>query len=207
MLAHESIFERHYKDYLAKIKNASFEAIADSLGADLEKDTLWLSMFNKRYAVSPERIVGMDGSTPTYDICVILCRYILMCPGSPPRESDWVGFRDFKDSGPLVAYFSNVVEGAVVSRFTGGVDRLKAAAHGLGAYPPDLDVGYDLACQFDALAKVPMMLLFNDADEEFDATCSILFERRAQVYLDAECLAMLGHCLMRHLNKGRQPVL
>ncbi len=54
--------------------------------------------------------------------------------------------------------------------------------------------------QFNALPKLPMVLLFNDRDEEFPAQAKILFEQRAEVYLDAECLAILGNLLFQRLT-------
>jgi hypothetical protein len=56
--------------------------------------------------------------------------------------------------------------------------------------------------QFDALPRVPVMLLFNDADDEFPAKSSVIFERRAEHYLDSECLAMVGRCLFNFLKKA-----
>ena len=41
----------------------------------------------------------------------------------------------------------------------------------------------------------------NDRDVDFPAKCSILFERRADKYLDMECLAMLGWLLADRLRK------
>jgi len=52
------------------------------------------------------------------------------------------------------------------------------------------------------LPKVPVLLLFDDADEEFPAQCKVLFERRAKNYLDPECLAILGMLLSDFLNKA-----
>ena len=46
-----------------------------------------------------------------------------------------------------------------------------------------------------ALPRIPLLLLFNDADDEFAAQCAILFERRADRYLDMECLAIIGSLL------------
>jgi hypothetical protein len=43
-------------------------------------------------------------------------------------------------------------------------------------------------------------MLFNDADEEFPAQCAVLFERRAENYLDMECLAMVGMLLFEYLK-------
>ena len=49
---------------------------------------------------------------------------------------------------------------------------------------------------------IPIIILYNDADEEFSAKCSVLFESRAEKYLDAECLAMIGWQLFSHLKKA-----
>jgi len=45
-------------------------------------------------------------------------------------------------------------------------------------------------------------MLFNDADDEFSATCSVLFEQRAENYLDPECLAMVGRRLCTNLKNA-----
>jgi hypothetical protein len=49
---------------------------------------------------------------------------------------------------------------------------------------------------------VPVLVLFNDADEEFAARCAVLFERRAEKYLDMECLAMVGSLLFEQLKRA-----
>jgi hypothetical protein len=50
------------------------------------------------------------------------------------------------------------------------------------------------------LPKVPVLLLFDDVDEEFPAQCKVLFERRAEHYLDPECLAIIGRLLNNFLK-------
>jgi len=124
------------------------------------------------------------------DICVILCKYILLCPQIPPKEKDWVSFRDLKDSGPLTSYFANDVERAIAVHFNGRLSDMKNAGRTLKGYSPDIEVSYDLSMQFDALPKVPVVMLFNDADDEFPAKCAVLFETRAENYLDSECLPL-----------------
>ena len=83
--------------------------------------------------------------------------------------------------------------------FTGRPGALHQAAAGLGGQAPTDSFPHDLALAIPALPKVPLLLLFTDADDEFPAACSVLFERRAAAYLDMECLAMLGMQLARRL--------
>ena len=202
MQTEESVFEKTYHSYLEQLREISFESIAHDLGATIEKNRITLPLFINEYKVSVEGIADPAGQKPPHDICVILCKYILGCPDTPPKENGWVSFRNFKDSGPLIGYFTHDVERAISAYFSGRLNDLKKASDALGGCPTGLEVQYDLAVQFVALPKIPVMLLYNDEDEEFSAKCSVLFEGRAEKYLDAECIAMIGWQLFSHLKKA-----
>ncbi len=198
----ETVFKRHYQDYLAQFENISFKSVAPNLGGTAEADGINIAFFGMNYFISARGISDPLKNKPSYDVCVILSKYLLLCPTTSPKETEWVSFRNFKDSGPLITYFNNNVEKSIASFFKRKLDSLKKASHFLSGYRPNLDVRYDLAVQFDALPRIPVILLFNDADEEFPAKCSVLFERCAEKYLDAECLAILGWQLFIRLQKA-----
>jgi hypothetical protein len=202
MTSKNSVFEKTYKYYIAQVAEIDFKPIEQKLGVHAEGNDVTISLFGKPHKVSKNGITNPEGKRPSLDICVILCKYLLLCPDVYPREKEWVSFRDLKNSGPLTSYFANDVERAIAVCFAGRLDDLKEASKLLGGYPPDIEVAYDLAMQFDALPRVPVMLLFNDADDEFPAKSSVLFERRAEKYLDAECLAMVGRLLFTSLKKA-----
>ncbi len=204
MTNRESVFKKTYEKYLTQIKKIDFNSIKQKLGAEVEKNKIIIPLFGKPYKVSAAGIADPVGKQPMFDICVILCKYILLCPQIPPKGQDWVSFRDLKDSGPLTSYFVNDVERAIATQFNGRLCDMQNAGRTLKGYSPGIEVSYDLSMQFDALPKVPVVMLFNDADDEFSATCSVLFERRAENYLDPECLAMVGRCLFTHLKKAVQ---
>jgi hypothetical protein len=195
-------FEKTYQNYLDRLRKISFESVAPRLGAKIEGNRLKIPLFINEYEIAAEGIKDPKGKKPAYDICVILSKYILECPAIAPKEHDWVSFRNFKDSGPLISYFTNDVEKAIGAYFSGKLNDLKKASHKLDGYAPDLEVKYDFPVQFDALPKIPVIMLYNDADEEFSAKCSVLFESRAEKYLDAECIAMIGWQLFSHLKKA-----
>jgi len=200
----ESVFKKTYKNYLTQVDGIDFNLVKQKLGAKVERDKIIIPLFGKPYNVSGAGIFDPDGKQPMLDICVILCKYILLCPQIPPKEKNWISFRDLKDSGPLTSYFVNDVERAIAIQFNGRLGDIKNAGRTLKGYSPDIEVSYDLSMQFYALPKVPVVMLFNDADDEFSATCSVLFERRAENYLDPECLAMVGRCLFAYLKKIAQ---
>jgi len=187
-----AVFEETYNDYLSRLSAIDLADAAVCLGATMDEGRAIIPFLNRTYRVSKEGITRDDGQRPQLGTCVILSRYLLMCPLSEPTNTAWASYRDFKDSGPLATYWANDVEGALVEAFAGRLDDLAKAAEALGGYPPGEDFPYDACHRFDALPKIPMLLLFNDVDDEFPAKCTVLFQSSAEVYLDGECLGMLG---------------
>lgn len=195
-----SVFEETYTDYLARITRLDFEKIADRLGAEMDGDDLMIPVFGEPMRVSHSGITRPSGDRPNFSVCVILFKYLLLCPDHEPDGNDWVSFKDFKDSAPFAGAFFNYTEVPLAKYFTGRLKDLEAACRGIHGHPPGATFSYDLCMQFDALPKIPVLMLFNDIDEEFPAQSTVLFERRAENYLDMECLAMVGMLLFEYLK-------
>ena len=199
-----SVFAETYANYLARIAELDFVRIAGRLGTELSGGELMIPFLGNSYRVSRLGLSDTSGKRPDFSVCVVLFKYLLLCPDHDPLEDEWVTFKDFKDAAPFAGAFVNYTEAPLADHFTRNLARLESAARALGGRSPDTDFSYDLSLQFPALPKVPVLLLFNDADEEFAARCALLFERRAETYLDMECLAMVGSLLFERLKKAAQ---
>ncbi len=195
-----SVFEETYNNYLAQIAELDFKKIAGQLGAEMAGDELIIPFFGKPHRISAAGITAPSGSRPNFSVCVILFKYLLLCPDHDPVENDWVSFKDFTDSAPFSGAFVNYTEAALAKYFSGHLKDLETACRGIHGHPPVASFSYDLCMQFNALPKIPVLMLFNDADKEFPAQCMVLFERRAEKYLDMECLAMVGMLLFEYLK-------
>ncbi len=185
-------FEKIYEDYLSQLERLNFDPITDMLGVEIQDSAAIIPFFGKPYRVSAEGIVGPDGKRPSHSETVVLCKYLLLCPETEPEGDDWVTYKDFRDAAPFVQGFKSNAELPISRHFSGKIDKLKRASERLGGYPPHETLPYQLSRRFDTLPKVPVLMLFNDEDEEFPAQCSLLFQRRASGYLDMECLALIG---------------
>ena len=197
-----SVFEETYANYLAQIAELDFEKIAARLGAEIVGDEIMIPFFGSPHRISAAGISDPSGKRPNFSVCVILFKYLLLCPDDDPLENDWVSFKDFKDSAPFAGSFVNYTEVPLAKYFSGRVKDMEAACRVIHGYPPAATFSYDLCMQFDALPRIPVLMLFNDADKEFPAQCAVLFERRAEKYLDMECLAMVGMLLFEYLKAG-----
>ena len=197
-----SVFEETYTNYLAQIGGLDFNKIADRLGAEMVGEELIIPFFGKPFRISAAGISEPAGSRPNFSVCVVLFKYVLLCPDHDPVENDWVSFKDFRDSAPFAGAFVNYTEAPLAKYFSGCLKDLAAACRKIHGHQPAATFSYDLCMQFDALPKIPVLMLFNDADKEFVARCAVLFERRAENYLDMECLAMVGMQLFEYLKIG-----
>lgn len=201
MSSNSSIFERTYKGYLTQIDKIDSNPLEKILGIEREGSQIKLSLFGKPYRVSGKGIVDASGNKPSLDVCVVLSKYLLMCPEEIPEGKDWASYRDFKNTGPLAVYFENEIERAIAKHFTGELASLRRSSEVLGGYEPDAEFPYDAAIQFEALPRISLLLLFNDKDEEFPASCTLLYTESAERYLDGECLAILGRHLFEKLRE------
>ena len=190
-----SVFKETYQNYLDQIGQIDLDSIAEKLGGRVEKDEMVLSFFGQPYRISSRGITDPFGKQPPMGISVVLCKYLLLCPDIPSLDKDWVSYRDFKNTAPLVHSFVNHTERPIVQNYSNRLKDLAAACEKLGGRDPGLDLNYQLIMKLYPLPKVPVLLLFDDVDEEFPAQCKVLFERRAEHYLDPECLAIIGTLL------------
>ena len=195
------VYEQTYQDYLSRIAELDLKFTADKLDLQMSGEALIIPFFDKTFKVTKKGIADPSGRQPHLSVSVILCKYLLMCPMIVPLGGNWLSFKDFKDAAPLIQAFFNTVTLPIAESFSTRPADLERAAKKIGGYPPTDDYPYDLVMQFDALSKVPLLMLFNDKDEEFPAQCSVLFEKRIETLLDMECVAMVGMLFSEYLRK------
>ncbi len=195
------VFEKTYREYLNQIAGIDFEPLAEVIGVTVEEGKIKIPFFEKPYGVADKKITDPADKQPPFGVCVVLCKYLLLCPEAAMSEEGWSAYRDFKDAGPLTVFFANSVEKPLAEHFARRLNELETACQDLGGFAPDIELTYDLAVQFNALPRIPVLLLYNDADDEFPAHCSMLFRRGSDQFLDAESLAILGEIITRSLIK------
>ena len=194
-----SVYNQTYRYYLEQLKTMRFDGKEDPLGITVANDAVAVPYFGRSIRLTADGLIDASGSRPDFADCVVVCRYLIMCPSVEPKPKEWVAYRDFPDAGPLTVFWADAVEGTIAKTFAGHVDRLRRASQQLGGTPAEMEIACDLCLRFVPLPKVPLLLVFNDADDDFPAAASLLFEKRASTYLDAESQAILGHALVNRL--------
>ena len=195
-----TVYDQTYRHYLEQLKTMRFEGKQDVLGVTVDGDQVVVPYFGAAVRLTPDGLQDAAGRRPDFADCVVICRYLVMCPLFEPRQIDWVAYRDFPDAGPLTVFWADAVEAPLARIFSGQVALLEAASDALDGRDPGLDIACDLCRCFTPLPKVPLLLVFNDGDEDFPASASLLLEKRSSTYLDAESQAILGHILSQRLS-------
>ena len=200
-MAKAAVFEETYQAYLEQIAQLRLTDQQDILGFEIQEDHAVIPFYNLRYHVSSHGIVDGEGNKPRLSVCVILCKYLLMCPEAIPAASGLAAFKDFRDAGPLIDFFNNSIQRDVARSFGGNIAGLEDACKRLGGTLVKEDWSYQIKYCFNGLPRVPVYLLFNDEEEGFPAQCTMIFERRAEAFLDMESLAMLAGSLSHLLQR------
>lgn len=194
------VFDKIMKDYLHQVALIEDKKeIGASLGITVINDGYKIPIFNSIYTITTDRIIDADGKSASYAIAVTLCKYLLLCPNLPSNDSSLVTYKDFKDATPYVGGFRNTAEKPIADHFENCLPKLEKRCLELGGQPFVTEVSCQLAFTFQALPNVPIILLFNDADEDFPAQAALLFQKNAASFLDMECLAMIGSALAYRL--------
>ena len=94
-----SVYNETYYYYLDQLKTMRFDGKQDVLGIALEGDTVVVPYFSQSIRLTADGLRDESGQRPDFSDCVVVCRYLIMCPRFEPKPNAWVAFRDFPDAG------------------------------------------------------------------------------------------------------------
>ena len=171
----------------AKKKNAA--ASAPALGGSLVDGSAQIPLFGETCAVKEEAVYRGDATLDTIGSILVL-RYLLTA-GDDQLRNAWVPYREFKDGAQFASYIKANIEDRLAKVFGGNQTLLRERLQALGASLYRSEAKPDVAAALHPFPKVPLLVIFWDKDEEFDASFQFLFDESAASFLDMEALAVL----------------
>jgi hypothetical protein len=196
------VFAEIKEDYLQQLLAKWDEFDLKALGLERGQDVIEVPFYNRKYVVSAKGVQSGDSHLLEHMTYVTICQYLLgpAKPATGPVE--WYAYKQFPNGAPYGEGFHNVVERKLARVFSGRLEELRERCAEQGGFLPEQSYSYDLVQCFQALPKVPVLLLFNDAEDMFPAQCSVLFQSDCEGYLDMESVVMVGTSLMAFLTGG-----
>jgi hypothetical protein len=180
----------------AKRCGARFEAGADG-GDGLFK----LPFLGEDAAIRfPQLDFTSDSPLPPH-VQALLVYHLATSDGSRPT-GDWRAFSDLPDGRFYSRAFQGYTGDALVRRLAGdstGVSDAVTLLGGRALLPDELATNADTAWIVEALPRVPVAILWWDADDEFPARAELLFDQTAPSHLPTDGCAVLGSWLITRL--------
>lgn len=193
------VFNKTYNEYLDKLKVLNLPEIARNLNLKVSGHDVLVSILGTDYRVSESGVFGLDGEKVDFEECIVIFKYLLMCPQEVPVETNWVAYHSFKNAQPLLHYFARETTKPMEDFFSGNLTMLEQLSENIGGVVVTDNASYDLSIQFEVMPHVPLFLRFNDADEDFPAQCTILFLETIEKFLDMESVSILGALFAKKL--------
>lgn len=152
--------------------------------------TFFVPFFGESYSVSyPEAaVVRGNGSPAGAREALIVLHYLVSADGTPVQEK-WVAYRDLPGARYHEPAFAAEVEVPLSRGLAGRKRELQAWAENNAKA---VDLPGDVAAAWYVLPRVPLLLVFNEGDEEFPASARVFFDASAPHYLPTEDLSVLA---------------
>ena len=170
-------------------------AAASRIGAEWSEGdhSLTLPFLGKTASIThPAYEVTVAARPAPPHIAALLVYHLVLSDGSMPIGT-WVSFADLPDASFYVTAFRGYTGTRIARHFASHVTRLDSAIMSVGSEKlPGLA---DHAWLVPALPRVPMALLWWEADDEFEARAEILFDSTASHHLTTDGCAILGSWL------------
>ena len=199
MVQKSEVFNKTYNEYLDKLKVLNLPEIARNLNLKVSGHDVLVSLLGTDYRVSESGVFELGGEKVDFEKCIVMFKYLLMCPQEVPTERNWVAYHSFKNAQPLLHYFARETTKPMEDFFSGNLAMLEQLSKNIGGVVVTDNASYDLSIQLNVMPHVPLFLRFNDADEDFPAQCTILFLETIEKFLDMESVSILGALFAKKL--------
>ena len=196
-------YEEVYTGLVERLAEVDFNHCVTHLGVQNADDGFSLQIFARDCLIDGEGVKASDGTPLDFKIRIVAAHYLLHA-GQGEETGQWMAYRDFKDGAFFHPSFAQTAEQKIAEHFSGRMTDLERSGEVNGGRRVD-DLGGDVCLRFSAFPKIPVVLIFYDADDEFPSSARILFDSSAPRFLDMECLAVLGVILADELAEAVYP--
>ncbi|ADK83458.1 conserved hypothetical protein [Desulfarculus baarsii DSM 2075] len=197
-------YEKVYQELIPRLAAADLAGNAAALGLERQGEDVIAPVFGRRFIVGAAGVRQADGQ-PGGMIHRIALAYYLTHGGNGQPAGRFAPYRELPGGADFARSLGQIVDARIAQSFSGRTATLEAACLALGGRGlAGQEISCDVGHVFEALPKIPMMLTFYDADDEFPAEAKVFYDAAAPNFLDLECLASLGMILALELERAAE---
>jgi hypothetical protein len=129
--------------------------------------------------------------------------YYLLSIGRGDPENSYVLFESIPRMISGLGFQNRMMSRPLEQKFGNDYAKFSEAAAKLGGMEEEARMGKH-TWKFDVLPKIPLKVVFYEADDEFPTNIQIMLDKTALQFLEFECLAFMVGCFIRALIKTTQ---
>ena len=135
---------------------------------------------------------------PEFELALLL--YYFQTADGIPVESTWISFSELPEGKFYNQAFLSYTGKELANIFSNDLPAFRRAAGSLGGTPERLG---HAAFRFQALPRVPLLVVYWLGDEDLSSSAQVLFDRSASHYLPTDAYAILGSAITHKLIAAR----
>lgn len=187
-------YEQNYLNLAAGLADCNLAESGARLGLAASGAGLRADFLGRPYLITNQEVKALDGRPVNINNCSLLVHYVLSSGRGAPLESFLPLSRMTGMVTSQKGLERNFLIETLVEFFGADYNKFKRAAEKLNGEYQGLTETGGRAWRFQVLPKIPLKVIFQEADEEFSAELEFLFDRTAVDFIGFECLAFLSAC-------------
>lgn len=188
---YESNYEKVFSYFQGEFLKLDQEAAAEKLGLFCEEDAIMIPWFGNRWRIDRNTgiITDENGNIPDVTQRLLIMHHFCFFRMDAVHSDKWVPFRQIREAACFERAYKKSAVDPIVEYFAGKTELFVQAARALGGTPvPYGDAGFRIY----PLPQIGLTYIFYDADEEFEASCNILFESTVTWWIHPESVPTIA---------------
>ncbi|MDR1050914.1 MAG: DUF3786 domain-containing protein [Deltaproteobacteria bacterium] len=205
----KSGYEKIYDWVVESLAGVDLAANAGPLGLKAHPSGgVVVPMFGREYLVDSGGARPLDGQHASYNHLSLAAHYARSSGRSEPSYN-FVKLNSMSGilaGGSFGSFNRDAISKPLSRRFGEDLPALEEAVEKIGGRPDPSSSGPVHGYLFEAFPRVPLKLVFEEGDDEFDPDFMILYDRSGLDYMEFEALAFLGGVLLQELVRAAPPL-
>lgn len=197
-----SSYDIIYEALLPRLAECNLAESAARFDLSIDSDgQITINFLKRDYHITNTGVIPADRKPVNINNRSILIHYVLSQGTGEPAYS-------FKPLFRMTTIFSSgdtgkasMMDAPLITAFGNDPNKLAETIVKLGGKPEPAKEPYCRSWLLEVLPKIPVKIIYREADEDFPVEIQTQFDESAPEFLEFECLAFLCGCLVRALIK------
>ncbi len=192
-------YDSIYLGLITKLSECDFHESSERLGLEYVDGAVQVSFLKREYRITIDGVEPLDGQPVNVNNGSVLL-YYLLSKGQGDPENSYIPFASIPRMISGLPVQSRLMNTPLERYFGNDYVKFSEVAVKLGGIEEEPQVGKHL-WRFGVLPKIPLKIVFYEADDDFPVDIQIMLDKTALQFLEFECLAFMVGCFVRALIK------